>query len=124
MSLRCVILYCNVGWCVKCSAPQSSVVPRRQAKWLVLSVTVRVRARAREWDFFPFLSVLKVTNTFVLHVNSICDVYGIRGLRITTVCDVAMMYCNTTHYIHVHLTYFLPSGKIVWWTAYTPILLS
>ena len=63
------------------------------AKWLGLSVTVRVRARAREWDFSVlfFLSVLKVTNTFVLHVNISCSVHG---LRTTTVCDVMMMYCK------------------------------
>ena len=41
-----------------------------------------------------FLSVLKVTNTFVLHVNSSCDVHGIRGVRTTTVRDVTMNYCK------------------------------
>ena len=46
--------------------------------------------------FFPllFVSVLKETSTFVLHVNSSCDVYVICGLRTTTVCDVALMYCK------------------------------
>ena len=46
--------------------------------------------------FFPsffFLSVLRVTNTFVLHVNGSCDVHGVRGVT-TTVCDVMMMYCK------------------------------
>ena len=66
------------------------------AEWLGLSVTVRVkvRARAREWNFsllFFFLAVLKVTNTFILHVNGSCDVHG---LRTTTVRDVTMMYCK------------------------------
>ena len=69
MSFRRVILYCNVGWCVKGSVVQRS---RRQclvAEWLGLSVTVRVRAKAKEWGFPPFFfsHVLKVTNTFVLH---------------------------------------------------------
>ena len=36
------------------------------------------------------LSVLKVTNTFVLHVNSSCNVQCLR----TTVHDVMMMYCK------------------------------
>ena len=40
-------------------------------------------------DFFPFFppffSMLKVTNTFVLHVNGSC---GVHGLRTTTVRDV------------------------------------
>ena len=56
-------------------------------------VTVTVRARAREWDFslLFFLSVLKLTNTFVLHVNGSCDVHGIRT---TTIRGVTMMYCK------------------------------
>ena len=54
------------------------------AEWLGLSVTVRVRARAREWDFPLFLSVLKVTNTFVLHFNGSCDIHDVP----TTVHDV------------------------------------
>ena len=44
-------------------------------------------------DFpFPsfFLSVLKVTNTFVLHVNGSCNIHGITS----TVRDVTMMYCK------------------------------
>ena len=28
------------------------------------------------------------TNTFVLHINSSCDVHDVRGLRTTTVRDV------------------------------------
>ena len=69
------------------------------AEWLGLSVTVRVRvrARAREWDFF--LSVLKVTNTFVLHVNGSCDVHGVHGVRTTTVRDVTMMYYCKERYM-------------------------
>ena len=45
------------------------------------------------WFFrsFFFLSVLKVTNNFVLHINGSCDVHG---LRTTTVRDVTMMYCK------------------------------
>ena len=34
---------------------------------------------------------VKVTNTFVLHVNGNCDVHG---LRTTKVRDVTMMYCK------------------------------
>ena len=41
--------------------------------------------------FFFFLFVLKVTNTFVLHVNSSCDIHDVRT---TTVHDVTMMYCK------------------------------
>ena len=55
--LRRVILYYNVGWCVHCSRQQFLV-----GEWLGLSVTVRVRfrARARECDFSVlFFSVLK-----------------------------------------------------------------
>ena len=57
------------------------------AQWLGLSFTVRVRDRARArarlratllhsffFFFFFCLSVLKVTNTFVLHVNGSCGV--------------------------------------------------
>ena len=69
--LCCVILYCNVGWCVKGSEVHHSRQQCLVAEWLGLSVIVRVR----EWIF---LSVLKVTNTFVLHVNSSCDVHSIR----------------------------------------------
>ena len=51
-----------------------------------------VRARAREWGFsFLFLSVSKVTNTFVLHANGSCCIHGVRT---TTVHDVTMMYCK------------------------------
>ena len=42
--------------------------------------------------FFFFSSMLEATNTFVLHVNSCCDVHDIRGVRTTPVCDVTMMY--------------------------------
>ena len=48
-----------------------------------------VRDRARETLFFS--PVLKVTNTFVLHVNGSCDVHSVCGER-TTVLDVMMMY--------------------------------
>ena len=56
-------------------------------------VRVRVRARVREWDFpfFFLFSVLKVTNTFVLHGNVS---WGVHGPRTTKVCDVTMMYCK------------------------------
>ena len=47
------------------------------ARWLGLSVTVRVRARA------------KVTKIFVLRVSGNCD---IRSVRTTTVRDIKMMY--------------------------------
>ena len=62
------------------------------AEWLGLSVTtrVRVRARAREWGF-TVLFFLSATNTFVLHVNGSCSAHG---LRTTTVRDVTMMYCK------------------------------
>ena len=60
------------------------------AKWLGLSITVRVRvrAKAREWEFSVpfFLSVLKVTNTFVLHVNGSCSIHAVH--------DITMMYCK------------------------------
>ena len=51
-----VILYCNVGWCVKGSAVHHSRQQSLVAEWLGLSFTVRVRARdrARECDFFVF----------------------------------------------------------------------
>ena len=39
---------------------------------------------------FPFFCV-KVTNTFVLHVNGSCDAHGVRT---TKVRDVTMMYCK------------------------------
>ena len=65
----------------------------RSCDWLGLRVTVRgrIRARARECIFslLFFISLLKVTNTFVLHVSSNCHV---RGVRTTTVRDVTMMY--------------------------------
>ena len=80
---------------VQCSAVVSSVSHCLVAEWLGLSVTVRVRARDREWGFpflFFFSPMLEVINTFVLHVNSCCDVHGIRGVRTTPVCDVTMMY--------------------------------
>ena len=38
--------------------------------------------------FFFFFSVLKVTNSFVLHISGNCDVCGVR----ITVRDVTMMY--------------------------------
>ena len=49
--LHCVMLYCNVGWCVKGSAVHHSYQQCLVAEWLGLSVIVRVklRARAREW---------------------------------------------------------------------------
>ena len=49
LSLR-VLLYCNVGCCVKDSAVHCSRQQWLVAEWLGFSVTVRVRARAREWD--------------------------------------------------------------------------
>ena len=45
--------------------------------------------------FFPSffsLSVLKVTNTFVLHVNGSCDIHGVRTTK--AVRDITMMYCK------------------------------
>ena len=39
----------------------------------------------------PFFFCVKVTNTFVLHVNGSCDIHGVRT---TKVCDVTMMYCK------------------------------
>ena len=51
--LRRVILYCNVGWCVKGSSVHRFCQQCLVAEWLGLSVTVRVRvrARARQCDF-------------------------------------------------------------------------
>ena len=59
------------------------------AEWLGLSVTIRVRVRAKagECDFsvlFFFFSVLKVTNTFVLHVHGSCNVHGVKRLKYVT----------------------------------------
>ena len=56
LPLCCVILYCNVGWCVKGSAVQDRYQQCLVAEWLGLSVTVRVRvrARARKWGFSLF----------------------------------------------------------------------
>ena len=48
------------------------------------------------------LSVLKVTNTFALHVNGSCDVHGVRGVRTATVCDVTMMYSKEQYMENVH----------------------
>ena len=75
------------------------------AEWLGLSFTarVRVRARTREWDFsflLFFLSVLKVTNIFVLHINGSCDIHGVGT---TPVCDVTMMYCKERYMENVPL---------------------
>ena len=67
------------------------------AEWLGLSVTVRVRARARAREcIFLLLSffLAKSDNTFVLHVNSSCNVRGVR----TTVHDVTMM-CSQERYM-------------------------
>ena len=80
-----VISYCNVGWCIKGSAVHHCRQQCLIAEWLGLG----------PWNgilfHFFFLSVLKVTNTFVLHVNGSC---GVHDLRTTTVCDVMMMYCT------------------------------
>ena len=43
MLLSYVILYCNIGWCVKDGAVHRSHQQRLIAKWLGLGVTVRVR---------------------------------------------------------------------------------
>ena len=92
--VRRVILYCSVGWCVKGSAVHHCCQQCLVAEWLGLIVTVRVRVRARArkrgFSFLFFLSVLKMTNTFVLHVNGSC---GVHGLRATTVRDITM-YCK------------------------------
>ena len=69
-------MYRSLGYIIVTS---STVCSRQQcliAEWLGLSVTVRVRAKARE-------TLLKVTNTFVLHVNGSCNVNGICGERTT-----------------------------------------
>ena len=95
-SFTLCVIYCNVDWCIKGSAVHHHHQQCLVAGWLRLSVTlrawVRVRARKRMFPFvLKFFSVLKVTNTFVLHVNSSCDVHG---ARTTTVHDVTMMYCK------------------------------
>ena len=56
--------------------------------------------------FFPsfFLSMLKVTNTFVLHANGSCEVHGVRT---TTVRDVTMMYCKEQYMENV------PKGSLI-----------
>ena len=46
-----VLTYCNVGWCVKDSAVHRSQQQWVVAEWLGPSVAVRVRVRAREWNF-------------------------------------------------------------------------
>ena len=57
--LRRVILYCNVGWCVKGSAVHRSRQQSLVAEWLGLSVTVRVKVRARTREReFPLLYFL------------------------------------------------------------------
>ena len=74
------------------------------AEWLGLSVTVRVRvrARARECIFLLFfISLLEVTNIFVLRVSGNCDV---RGVRTTTVSDVTMMYSQERYMENVPCT--------------------
>ena len=53
---RCVMLYCDVGWCIKGSAVHSSCQQCLIAKQLGLSVTVRIRARVRECEFPFFFS--------------------------------------------------------------------
>ena len=54
-----VILYCNVGWCVKGSAVHRSRQQSLVAEWLGLSVTVRVKVRARPPNvIFPFFFFL------------------------------------------------------------------
>ena len=57
---------CNVGVLkvvqLHCSRQQCFV-----AEWSGHSVTVTVRVRAREWDFFPFLSVLCDKRTLSWH---------------------------------------------------------
>ena len=93
--LRRVILCCNVGWCVKGSTVHRSRQRSLVAGWLGLSVIVRVRvrARAREWGFsvlFFYFFCVKVTNTFVLHVNGGCDIHGLR----TKVRNVTVIYCK------------------------------
>ena len=50
-----------------------NAVHHSHQQWLVaewLGVGATVTARAREWNFPLFLSVLDVTNTFVWHVDS------------------------------------------------------
>jgi len=50
--LRRIILYCNIGWHVKDGVVHRSHQQWLVAKWLGLSVTVRVRARVRKWSYF------------------------------------------------------------------------
>ena len=54
-----VIVYCNIGWCVKGSAVHHRHQQCLIAEWLELSVTVRVRARTRERDFGVLLLCVK-----------------------------------------------------------------
>ena len=77
-----VILYYNVGWCVKGSAVHHCRHQCLVAEWLGLGPGSGVLS------LFFFLSG---TNTFVLHVNGSC---GAHGLGTTTVRDVTMMYCK------------------------------
>ena len=58
---------------------------------------------------FFFLSVLKVTNIFVLHINGSYDVHGVRT---TAVRDVTMMYCKE-RYMENDLE--LQAIKMVWY---------
>ena len=98
--LHCLRLYCNDSRCVKGSAVHNTHHQCLVAECLGVSVTVRARARARararEWDFCPFLSVLRATKTFILYVKGSCNVHGVRT---TTECDVMMMYCKE-QYVH------------------------
>ena len=90
-----VILHCNVGWCVKGSAVHRSRQQFLVAEWLGLSVTIRVRVRAKagECDFsilFFFFCVksdkhLCLARSWKLQ-RSWC--------KTTKVCDVTMMYCK------------------------------
>ena len=59
-SLHCVILYCNIGWCVKYGAVHRSCQEWLVAKWLGPGVTVRVRVMSTARDgIISFLSVSK-----------------------------------------------------------------
>ena len=47
-----------------------------------------------------FFFCVKVTNTFVLHIDGSCEVYGIRTSK---ACDVMMMYCKERYTENVPL---------------------
>ena len=62
-----------------------------------------------------FFFCVKVTNTFVLHIDGSCEVHGVRTSK---VCDVTMMYCKERYMENVPLIsrfYGMQLDKSVAW---------